>query len=1094
MKKALILFGISCVFWSCQTNENQEEPLFRLLKPEETGIDFQNRIEPTKDLNIFSYLYFYNGGGAGAGDLNNDGLIDLIFTSNLEENKIYLNRGNLKFEDITEQSHFSTNGGWSNGISIVDINDDGLLDFYISQVGEYQTLRGKNQLFVCKKIEDGIPVYEEKGAEYGLDLVGFGTQAAFVDFDSDGDLDFFQLNHSVHSNGTFGERSNFLETFHPLSGDRYFENIDGRFKDKTKEAGIHSNALGYGLGLATGDIDLDGKPDLYIGNDFHENDYLYINQGGGVFTDQTDQYMNHTSRFSMGVDIADINNDIYPDIVSLDMLPWDYKLIKQADGEDVFYNFNFKLKQGYNFQFSRNALQVNNGNGTFSEVAMLAGVHATDWSWSSLFGDFNNDGLKDLFISNGINKRMNDTDYMNYVSNDAIQEKINNKEFDESDELLTDLLPEVKIPNKFFLNTGNVQFKEINNRVDQNTISFSNGAIQADLDNDGDLDLVTNNINDPVFVYENINQQNRGFSIQLTGKKGNRNAIGAKAILYTSKGVQYAEKFPVKGFQSSSEIPLHFGVKDSVQVDSLLIIWPDNRYLTLKRPESDSLKITYRDGLPLFDYQSLKVKSPKEYHFKDIARELNLNIRHRENQFNEFDREALIPAMHSTAGPAIAVYDINHDGLDDLFFGSSKWEKAKVLVQTQAGSFLETSQPDLEADSTFEESYAQWADVNSDGHPDLLLASGGNEYYGKTPYLKPRIYLNNGKARFELKEDALPDIFDTQACIKASDIDHDGDLDLFIGGKTISWKYGEIPRSYLLINDGQANFTDQTPEDLQYIGMVHSAEWVDIDQDGSDDLILACQWDGIFAFLNNKGDLKKTVLTPKKGWWNTLYPTDIDNDGDIDFLLGNLGENSRISASEKEPVRLYVNDIDENGRLDQILTHYMDHEEVIFADKKELEKQMPFIRKKYNFSKEFSNANFRDVFGRDKIDEARVFEANYFDNAVLTQQEDGHFELKSLPKTTQFSPKAAFAKIENANSDYLIMGNFFESNIQFGRYDADYGGLLSFTPDNTSHQPLPGLKIYGQVRAIIPIIIKGETHYLIARNDDVLMVLKKTSE
>lgn len=1093
MRKVLMLIGLTFLLFSCK-NEKQEEPLFRLLKPEQTGVDFQNRIEPTKDLNIFSYLYFYNGGGAGAGDLNNDGLIDLIFTSNLENSKIYLNRGDLKFEDITEKSGFDTDGGWSNGVSIVDINDDGMLDFYISQVGEYQNLHGKNQLFICRKIEDGIPVYEEKGAEYGLDLVGFGTQAAFADFDLDGDLDFFQLNHSVHSNGTFGERGNFLNSYHPLSGDRYFENIDGHFVDKTKASAIHSNALGYGLGIATGDIDLDGKPDLYIGNDFHENDYLYINQGGGVFSDQTDQYISHTSRFSMGVDITDINNDIYPDIISLDMMPYEYKNLKSTDGEDLVYNYKFKIRQGYNAQFARNALQLNNGNNSFSEIAMQAGVFATDWSWSPLFFDFDNNGLKDLFIANGINKRMNESDYINYISNEAIQQKINSNKIDESDDLLTELLPEVKIPNKFFLNTGNVQFKEINDLVDQNTISFSNGAIQADLDNDGDLDLVTNNINDPVFIYENLNGQNSGLSIDLKGKKGNRNAIGAKAILYTSEGTQYAEKFPVKGFQSSSETPLHFGVKDSVQVDSLVIIWPDNHYSTLTNPQTNQIEVIYKEGLPLFDYQSLKRKSGKDYHFEDIAEQLNLDIRHKENQFNEFDREALIPAMHSTAGPAIAVADINLDGLDDIFMGSSKWEKAQILIQTPTGVFEKTAQPYLEADSTFEESAAEWADVNGDGHLDLLLASGGNEYYGKTPYLKPRIYINNGKAKFELKENALPDIFDTQACIKASDVDQDGDLDLFIGGKTVSWKYGEIPRSYLLINDGQANFKDKTPEELKYIGMVHSAEWVDLDQNGSEDLILACQWDGVFAFMNESSQFKKTVLTNKKGWWNTLYPTDLDNDGDLDFLLGNLGENSRISASETEPVRLYVNDIDENGRLDQILTHYMNHEEVIFADKKELEKQMPFIRKKYNLSRDFSNAYFKDVFGRDKIDEAKVYEANYFANAVLINDGKGNFETKSLPKSTQFGPKAAFQKIEGTPNDYFIMGNFFESNIQFGRYDADYGGLLSFDSGTAKHQPLPDLKVYGQVRAILPLKIKGETHYFIARNDDVLMVLKKTSE
>ncbi|MGR3811533.1 VCBS repeat-containing protein [Jiulongibacter sp. NS-SX5] len=1086
----ILLFGL--LVFSCK-KEQKVEKQFRVLSSQQTGITFQNRVEPRKDLNIFTYLYFYNGGGAGSGDLNNDGLIDLIFTSNLEENKIYLNKGKMVFEDITSQSGFDTKGGWSNGISLVDINNDGLLDIYISQVGEYQNLKGKNQLFECQKIEDGIPIYIEKGAEYGLDLVGFGTQAAFVDFDQDGDLDFFQLNHSVHSIGTFGNRANFLDTYHPLSGDRYYENVDGQFIDKTKESNIHSNALGYGLGLAVGDINLDGLPDLYVGNDFHENDYLYINQGKGTFEDLTDKYMTHTSRFSMGVDIADFNNDIFPDIVSLDMLPWDYKLIKQADGEDVFYNFNFKLKQGYNFQYSRNALQLNNGNNSFTEIAMNGGIHATDWSWSSLFLDFDNDGLKDLFISNGISKRMNDTDYMKYVSNDAIQEKINKQEFDESSEELTDLLPEVKIPNKFFRNNGNVGFEEINAAVENNFNSFSNGAIYADLDNDGDLDLVTNNINDEVFVYENLTTNNKSLTIQLKGDKDNINAIGAKVFLYQNGSSQYQEKFPVRGFQSSMETPLLFGLGDSIRVDSIRVIWPDNTSEIHTQPDisSGQIEFTYQKGLQPYNYQLLAKKNSHTLHFEDIAQQTKLNIKHYENVFNEFDREALKPFMHSSAGPAITVKDINGDGLEDVFIGSSKWEKAKVLLQHKDGTFITTSQKGLEADSTYEESSATWADINGDSFPDLLLASGGNEYYGKTEYLKARIFVNDGKGNLSKKSDALPEIFETQGDIITSDVDQDGDLDIFLAGKTVSWKYGAIPRSYLLINDGRGKFSDQTPKELQYIGMVHSAKWFDVDQDGDEDLILACQWDGVFAFINNQGSFEKTILTDKKGWWNTLYLTDIDQDGDQDILLGNLGENSRIKASEKEPVRLYVNDIDENGRLDQILTHYMNGEEVIFADKKELEKQMPFIRKKYNLSRDFSEAYFKDVFGRDKIDNATVFEANYFKNALLLNT-GSSFELRELPKASQYGPKMAFGEV--TNGQILMLGNFYESNIQFGRYDGYYGGLLSMNDGKINHSDLNNLKIKGQARSITPIMIQGQQCFIIARNDDVLMVIRQIAE
>ncbi|WP_341226242.1 VCBS repeat-containing protein [uncultured Arcticibacterium sp.] len=1087
MKRLLLILSSLCLLIAC--NKENKSPNFRLLEAERTGLNFENTLIPSPDLNIFSYLYFYNGGGVGAGDLNNDGLIDLVFTSNLGENKIFKNTGNLKFEDITKQANFTSNGGWSNGVSIVDINNDGLLDIYVSQVGNYDKLQGVNQLFVCKKIEDGHPVYKEAAAEYGLAIKSLATQAAFVDFDLDGDLDFYLLNHSAHRNGTFGARKNFLNTFHPDAGDRYFENQDGFYIDKTKESGIHSNALGYGLGIAAGDINMDGLPDLYIGNDFHENDYLYINNGNGTFNDETESQMPHTSRFSMGVDIADINNDLFPEIVSLDMLPYDYKLIKMADGEDVFYNFNFKLDQGYNFQFSRNALQLNNRNGSFSEIAMFSGVHATDWSWSSLLFDFDNDGLKDLFISNGINKRMNDTDYMNYVSNDAIQERINKNDFNESDELLTDLLPEVKIPNKFFKNGGDLNYLDLTSSIENNISSFSNGAIYADLDNDGDLDVVTNNINEKAFLYENLNTANQHIKINLEGSPKNRNAIGAKALLYLSGNVQYQEKFPVRGFQSSSETSLLFGIPSDQKIDSLCIIWPNNTFQTLFSVQDSLIELSYQDGLPKFDYEKLKPEE-SEISFEDVAASLGLKITHKENRFNEFDREALIPAMNSTPGPAIAVADINNDGLEDIFIGSSKWEKDKIFLQNTSGFFTQMEQQELQKDSTYEASSAQWADINGDRYPDLLVADGGNEYSGKTPFLKPRIYLNNGKGVLTKKENALPQIFETQACLKTADFDQDGDIDIFIGGKTISWGYGQTPNSYLLLNDGSGSFIDKTPEPLKTIGMVRDANWLDIDQDGDQDLILAIQWDGIYCFENEKGVFSKRELSDKKGWWNMLYPTDIDEDGDIDFIVGNLGENSRIKASDNEPVRMYVNDYDDNGRPDQIITHYMNGKEGLFADKKELEKQMPFIRKKYNLSRDFANAHFADILGKEKIKNAKTFEANYFSNAVLVNNGNWNFELKKLPTTSQLAPMAAASKIDNKN--YLLMGNFYDANIQLGRYDADFGGTIHLKNDTTiTHSSLNNLKIKGQVRSITPIKVKGRTNYIVARNNDELIVLRK---
>jgi hypothetical protein len=519
--KYFVLLLATFLLTSCEDKNAQ----FRLLDASETGVDFVNDLQPTADLNIFNYMYFYNGGGVGAGDLNNDGLVDLIFTTNRNSNKLYLNQGGLKFKDISELSGFTTDSQtWLNGVSLVDINQDGLLDIHISVVGDYEILQGHNLLYVCQSIdESGLPKYKEQAAEYDLDLVGFGTQAAFFDYDLDGDLDMFQLNHSVHKNGTFGKRDAFKDTFHPLAGDRFFENVNGNYIEKTEEIGIESTALGYGLGLAIGDINSDGYPDLYVGDDFHEDDYLYINQQNGKFENQLSEQIRHTSRFSMGVDIADINNDGHSEIFTLDMLPYDPQVLKRSEGEDAFYNFDFKLKQGYNYQFSRNNLQLNNGNNTFSEIGLFSGVHASDWSWATLLFDFDNDGFNDIFISNGIRKRMNDMDYISYASNDEIQAKINRKEFDESDESLVNLLPEIKIPNKFYRNNSDLTFTEWRDEVDGNPDSFSNGAIYADLDNDGDLDIVTNNINALAFVYENLTNElkpeNKSVAIKLIGSE-----------------------------------------------------------------------------------------------------------------------------------------------------------------------------------------------------------------------------------------------------------------------------------------------------------------------------------------------------------------------------------------------------------------------------------------------------------------------------------------------------------------------------------------------------------------------------------------------
>ncbi|MBS1655206.1 MAG: CRTAC1 family protein, partial [Bacteroidetes bacterium] len=654
---------------ACQVKK-KNAVLFEVLKSDQTGLNFANKLTPTPEFNMFKYMYFYNGAGVGAGDFNNDGLIDLFFSANQGDNKLFLNEGKLHFKDVTEQASIPQNHGWSTGVSVVDINNDGLLDIYICQVGNFESLHGKNQLLVCKGIKDGVPYYEDEAAQYGLDFSGFSTQAVFFDYDNDGDLDMFLLNHSVHQNGTFAPRSTFLGTYHPLSGDKLFRNDGNKFTDVTKESAINSSAISYGLGIVVSDINLDGWPDLYAGNDFHENDYLYINQKNGTFKDESETRMMHTSMYSMGVDAGDINNDGYPDIVSNDMLPSDPYMIRRSLGEDDYDIYNYKISVGYDYQYTRNNLQLNRRNGMFSEVGLYAGMYATDWSWSALWMDFDNDGWKDLFISNGIPKRMNDIDYVNFVSNSEIQEKLRVDSIADKDMALVNKFPEIKLPNKFFHNQHNASFKDMSASIKGELPTFSNGAIYADLDNDGDLDVVTNNVDEPALIYENKTTwqtSNHFVNLKLKGPDKNINALGAKVFLFSKEGIKSYENYPVHGFQSSMLVPLHIGI-DSIKTDSAFLVWPDNTYQPLMFSKLDTTEtLSYQRNLPLFDYSKITTYYQNYGRpFEDITDATKLLYKHEENPFQEFNREPLIPHMVSTEGPALAVADINHDGTDDV--------------------------------------------------------------------------------------------------------------------------------------------------------------------------------------------------------------------------------------------------------------------------------------------------------------------------------------------------------------------------------------------------------------------------------------------
>ncbi len=1100
--RVLCVLLSTLIIAACNKTEKATH-LFSEVSPSHSKIDFENSLEETDEFNIIEYLYFYNGGGVAAGDINNDGLPDLYFSSNQKANKLYLNKGNFVFDDITDKAGVEGKGNWKTGVTMADVNGDGFLDIFICGVGDYKSFNGENQLL----INNGDLTFTDRTQEYGLAFRGFSTQASFLDYDGDGDLDMYLLNHSVHSVRTYGDVS-LREQIDPHAGDKLYRNDlipfgAKKFTDVTLAAGITSSALGYGLGIGVSDINLDGNPDIYVSNDFHENDYLYINDGKGKFEDVVEKSIPHCSRFSMGNDIADINNDGWPDIITLDMLPKNEKVIKTTAGEDPFDIYQFKLKFGYHTQFARNTLQLNRGldsegNVLFSDVAAVAGIEATDWSWAALAADFDNDGNKDIFIANGILRRPNDMDYVSFIAKDSVQKYSSDREIAEK-------MPSGMVPDFFFRNKGDLTFEDVSSMWLGNEPDLSNGAAYADLDNDGDLDLVVNHLNGKPSVYRNGSDRTEShyLDVQLQGKSPNNFGVGAKVIAYADEKKLYHEVAPSRGWLSSVDYKIHIGLGPSAVIDSLIVIWPDKKYQTLKSIVVDTLlNVKQTDAGGDFDYRQLHA-TPQMLG----ATNKLLRYRHIENDFKPLNEEKLIPHVLSTEGPAIACADVNGDKLTDLFIGGAAGQLSQLFIQRTSGELTLTTQRDIALDVDAEDIASAFFDADEDGDADLLVAGGGQQFTGQDPRLLPRLYLNNGRGVFSRSQKHLPRIFVDASCVRPGDFDNDGDLDIFIGARVLAGQYGVNPTSYLLQNNGRGEFRDITSdafatvgEQPGAIGMVTDAFWTDLNSDNRSDLVVAGEWMPLTIFEQQNGKFidktKQYGLGNSNGWWNALCPADLDGDGDLDFLAGNFGWNSKLRPSLKEPVSMIVNDIDHNGSLDHLLTYFNDGKEHPTISKDQLVKQVPSLKKKFLKYRDYGNVKLEDIVPIDKggIDVKRAYT---FSSAWIENMQ-GKFILHELPVEAQAFPIFSLHADdidEDGDLDVLAVGNLYGVQPDFGRYDAGYG-LMLLNGGQGSLKALPlsssGFLVKGEARGVESVLAAGKKkRWIVTRNNDTALVFER---